>query len=266
MIVTELFNGQGLGNQLANYVAVRCLALDKGYDFGVQSPEKFKGAGFMNLDYGEKVIGGVTPIEGQTPTQLPQGINHYYKETTSDYDPKIAEIQDNTSIHGNLQGIKYFEHRTDEVRAWLAVDSLDMPDDLCVINFRGGEYKYVQEFFLPKEYWRAAIDEMKKTNPAVHFEVHTDDLVEARKFFPDFKIVSDIGVNWRSIRHAKYLILSNSSFAILPTVLNTDVKRVIAPWCFARYNMGYWFLKQNYVPQWEYIDRDLNLIEKGHGI
>ena len=35
MIVTELYNGQGLGNQLFSYVMTRVLALDKGYDFGI---------------------------------------------------------------------------------------------------------------------------------------------------------------------------------------------------------------------------------------
>ena len=30
MIATPLYKGQGLGNQLANYVTVRTLALDKG--------------------------------------------------------------------------------------------------------------------------------------------------------------------------------------------------------------------------------------------
>lgn len=266
MIVTELFNGQGLGNQLANYVAVRCLAFDKGYEFGVQHPERFKGADFMQLDYGKEVIGGETPIEGQKPRRLPDGITSYYKEITSDYDLDFFVLPDNTSIHGNLQGVEYFQHRIDEVREWLKVKPLEMAEDLCVINFRGGEYKYVQEFFLPKEYWQAAINEMRKTLPSIRFEVHTDDAAEAKKFFPDFNIVQNMELNWRSIRYAKYLILSNSSFAILPAVLNTDVKRVIAPWCFARFNMGYWFLEQNYVPQWEYIDRNLTLIPKYHGI
>lgn len=262
MLITELFNGQGLGNQLSNYVSVRCLALDKGYEFGVQHPERFKGSSFMNLDMGKEVIGGYTPVEGFKPDLLPRGIDHYYKETTSDYDPEFFNIKDNTSIHGNLQGVNYFKHRKEEIKEWLKVKPLDMPKDLCVINFRGGEYKWVPEFFLPQFYWDLAIAEMKKVNPKMRFEVHTDDEFTARQFFPDFPIVQNMEINWRSIRYAHYLILSNSSFALLPAFLNENVKKVIAPWGMGRFNEGYWLLEQNYVEGWDYIDREGNLKTK----
>ncbi|GAH68596.1 unnamed protein product, partial [marine sediment metagenome] len=58
MIVTELYNGQGLGNQLWSYVVTRVIALDRGFDFGIMNPEKFKGKDFMSLDFGKEVIGG----------------------------------------------------------------------------------------------------------------------------------------------------------------------------------------------------------------
>lgn len=256
MICTPCYNGQGLGNFLANYVSVRCLALDKGYKFGVQYPDRFKGKHFMNLDMGEPVIGGVCLVEGQKPQQLPDTIEHWYKEETSDYDPNFALVEDNTLVHGLLQGVDYIKHRKDEVREWLKVEPIEMPDDLCIINFRGGEYKYVKEFFLPKEYWHRAVNEMRKENLNMRFEVHTDDAEEARKFFPLFPIVQNMETNWRSIRYAKYLILSNSSFAILPAYLNEDVKRVIAPWGFGRHNTGEWLLKQNYVKGWDWMDKE----------
>lgn len=257
MLATPFYNGQGLGNQLANYVTVRCLALDKGFNFGVQFPWNFKGKDLLNLDMGLPVLNGITPIEGAIPTTLPDGITSYYREemvADGDYDPKIALIEDNTLIHGNLQGIKYFKHRKDEIREWLRVEPLDMPENLCVINFRGGEYKYVKDFFLPKSYWDTAIFLMNLRRPDMQFEVHTDDPEEARKFFPNYPIVHDISLNWRAVRYAKHLILSNSSFAILPAWLNENT-RVIAPWGFGRFNTGEWLLKQNYVPGWTWIDK-----------
>jgi len=260
MIVTPLFTGSGIGNQLANYVAVRCLALDKKYKFGVMYPENFKGASFLNLDMGLPVIGGEIPVEGQPPKTLPEGLKRYYREEfidNGDYDPNFKNIQDNTLIHGLLQGVDYFAHRRDQVQEWLEVKPPLMLDrDTCVINFRGGEYKYVPEFFLPQSYWDNAIARMLKTNPNMKFEVHTDDAEEARKFFPHFPIIVDIGLNWRSIRYARYLILSNSSFAILPAYLNDEVKRVIAPWGFGRHNTGQWLLKQNYVKGWDWLKSD----------
>lgn len=256
MLVTQFFNGQGIGNQLSNFVTVKTLALDKGFEFGVQNPERFKGSSFMKLNFGKKVVGGLTSIEGQVPDELPEGITSYYKETSSGYDPYLQNIADNTSIHGNLQGIKYFQHRKKEIRDWLKVEPLEMEKNRCVINFRGGEYKWVPDFFLPKAYWNRAIEIMKEVNPNMTFEVHTDDGAEACKFFPDFPIYQDIGLNWRSIRYARYLILSNSSFAILPAFLNENVKKVIAPWGFGRHNKGYWLLEQNYVEGWDWLDRD----------
>lgn len=268
MISTPFYNGQGLGNQLANYVTVRTLALDKGFDFGVQFPERFKGAHFMNLDMGKLVTGGITTTEGATPEKLPDGFKHYYREAfidNGDYDLDVIRVQDNTLIHGNLQGVKYFQNRKDEIREWLKVEPLEMPEDVCVINFRGGEYKYVKDFFLPHSYWRRCIEMMLEINPDMKFEVHTDDVEEATLFFPNsifkkpFSIIHDIAINWRALRYCHYAILSNSSFAIIPVWLNENVKKVIAPWGMGRYNTGEWLLKQNYVPEWTWIDRENNI-------
>lgn len=255
MLSTPLFHGQGLGNQLANYVTTRCIALDKGYNFGVMYPERFKGASFMNLDMGLPVTGGEIPVEGQEPTKLPEGIERYYREAmigNGEYDPKIFAIEDNTLIHGNLQGEDYFKSHREEIKEWLKVEPRDMPDDLCIINFRGGEYKYVPEFFLTEDYWCRALLYMGIENAGMCFEVHTDDPEEARRFFPDYKIVHDIGLNWRSIRYAKYIILSNSSFGFLPAWLG-DAKKIVAPRFWGRRNKGYWFLEQNKTDKFIYI-------------
>ena len=255
MISTPFYKGQGLGNQLANYVTLRAIALDKGYDFGIMYPENFKGASFMNLDMGLPVIGGVIPVEGQPPTVLPEGIQAYYREEmigNGEYDPKIFELEDNTIVHGNLQGEKYFERHGEKIKEWLKVQPLEMPDDLCIINVRGGEYKYVPEFILPTSYWYEAIAQMIQVNPNIRFEVHTDDPQYAQQIFPNYKVVQDIGLNWRSIRYAKYLIISNSSFAFLPAWLG-DAKTIIAPKFWGRHNRGYWFLEQNKTDKFTYI-------------
>ena len=52
MIVTELYDGQGLGNQLWCYAALRCAAKELGLDFGVMTTEKFKGREFLSIDFG----------------------------------------------------------------------------------------------------------------------------------------------------------------------------------------------------------------------
>lgn len=259
MLITPIYTGQGIGNQLACYVTTRCLALDKGYEFRVAFPERWKGFFFKNIELPE-VKGIEVPIEGGIPIMLPEGIR-YYRETSSDYDEFVMNMPDNYMLHGNLQGEKYFERHKDEIREWLAVEPLDMPDDLCIINFRGGEYAGVKEFFLPQSYWDNAIANMRKINPDMKFEVHTDDEATAQMFFPDFDCIHDVEFNWRSVRYAKYIILSNSSFGWFPSWLNQDVKQIIAPLYWQRYNMGYWFLLQNKTKGFWYQDKQGDLIQ-----
>lgn len=250
MIAGIFHKGSGIGNQLARYVAVRCLALDKGYDFAMQNPQNNKVQNFMNLDCG--IYEPLYKYKQEAKTVLPDGTD------IRDYDVTIKDVEDGTLIDGEMQDERYFMHRLDEVREWLKVEPLEMADDLCVINFRGGEYNGLGYLFLTKKYWDDAVAHMKSINPNMRFEVHTDDRLLAETFFKTIPVVSDAATNWRSIRYAKYLILSNSSFAILPAYLNQDVKKIIAPKYWARHNVshGYWALAQNIHTPFTYMDRN----------
>ncbi len=151
MIVTELYDGQGLGNQLWSYVVTRVLALDKGVDFGIMSPERFKGKDFLCLDFGRPVVGGSGP-EGGPPSQLPEGIEHYYAERelwysqylcdVREFDQRLLQIVDNTKIEGYFQSERYIDHRRTEICDWLVVsegnDIRDFSDSrICVMNSTG---------------------------------------------------------------------------------------------------------------------------------
>jgi len=109
------------------------------------------------------------------------------------------------------------------------------------------------DLFLTKDYWDTAIMMMKEINPNMKFQVHTDDPDLARILFPTFEVIHDISINWRSIRYAKYSIIANSSFYILPSLLNEEVEKVIAPRYWARRNTGEWAMPQNYYKGWVYI-------------
>ncbi len=275
MIVTELYKGQGLGNQLSCYITTRVIASDNGYKFGIKYPENFKGSDFMDLDFGETVIGGSGP-EGGPPTTLPDGIEHYYAEKRilhpngSDiriHDPNLLNILDNTKIDGLMQDEQYIIHRKDEIREWIRVkgeyECYDYSDEnTCVINFRGGEYSRHPEFFLTKIYWQNAVGHMRKINKNFRFIVITDDVFTAKKFFPDFGVFHfSIAKDYVVIKNAHYLILSNSSFAWFPAWLSENLKFCIAPKYWARHNIsdGYWSLGYNITRGWHYLDRDGNL-------
>lgn len=273
MLVTELYNGQGFGNQLWSYVFTRVLALDKNVEFGIQSPERFKGTGFLDLDMGQKVIGGSGP-EGGPPTELPSGIEHYYSERVITHpkldvdirtlDPGFQEIIDNTKIEGVFQAEDYILHRKEDIRSWLKYEpeqlDIDFTDDnMCVINFRGGEYRGNPKIFLRRKYWVDAVAHIRLVNPIAKFVVITDDPSAARKFFPKFPIRHyGIHGDYQAINSAAYLILSNSSFAFFPAWLNSRVKVCLAPkyWWAHNESDGYWCCSYNIVKDWTYIDRD----------
>lgn len=251
MISGYFHQGSGLGNQLHRYVATRVLAEDKGYAFTMFNPENFKGSDFMPLVYPTVYSPAIrklaTAKEWHEKKIVENGVD------IRGYDPEINFIEDNTVIDGEFQDPRYFEHRLDEVREWLQVEPLEMPNNLCVIGFRGGEYKIFPDLFLDIRYWDKAISIMKSLNPTMVFEVHTDDPITAKEFFPHYKIIQNIGINWRSVRYAKYLIIANSSFYIFPALLNQDVQKIIAPRYWARRNTGVWALPQNFYKSFFYI-------------
>lgn len=272
MIVTEIYNGQGLGNQLACYVTTRVVAKDLGFDFGIMNPHKFKCLDFMDLDFGLPVTGG-SGREGGPPDTLPDGIQHYFKErynvlpngsnVTID-DPNLELIQDNTKIDGIFQSEDRIIHRRDEIRQWLKVkpekDCYDYSDpNICIINYRGGEYASVADFHLNGKYWEYAIKKMQTINLNFRFVVITDDVERASAQFPDFEVKHfNVGTDFSIIKNAYYLILSNSSFPYFATLLSDTVKYILAPKYWGRHNIsnGYWSCGYNIFRDHVYIDRE----------
>ena len=258
MITTELYTGQGFGNQLWCYVVTRVIALDQGYDFGIEHPERFKGADFLHLDFGKEVTGILHHYQEK---ELRHPINGADIRT---YDKALVSVADNTKIDGILQDEQYILHRKNEIREWVKIpeeyECYDFSsDDICIINFRGGEYTRHSELFLPSTYWDNAIANMQKINSNFKFIVITDDPRAAKKFFPDFEVFHfTIAKDYTIIKNAHYLILSNSSFAWFPAWLSQDLTYCIAPKYWARHNIsdGYWSCGYNITRGWMYQDRE----------
>lgn len=257
MICGLLHPGSGLGNMLFRYITTRILALDKGFEFSMINPEGFKGKSFMNLDFGvknnipyhvEMPSGKIIQDDGWNKLPL-------WEEKTSYYNPEINYVEDNTIIDGNFEDGRYFEHRMSEVGEWLKITHQYIPENLCIIGFRGGEYKTIPELWLPKSYWDEARHLMIQKYPGIRFEVHTDDPKTAREFFPIYPIIHDVEQNWRAVRYARYSIIANSSFYVLPRLLkhHQDNAFTIAPKYWNRYNTKEWKFPQNYYRQFTQI-------------
>jgi hypothetical protein len=292
MIVTEFYDGQGLGNQLWVYVVLRSLASRRGLSYGVQQPEKFKGRDIFEIDFGESVIGGEGP-EGGPPTKLPEHIDYYINESrffekktaldVTSVDTGLMNILDKTKFDGNLQSLKYltgFEH---QICNWLKlrpvqISNNELGSDVCVVHVRGGDY--LNTFaFLPRKFYEDAMRTIKNISPNVKFVAVTDDLKYCKKILPNIPIVGSTPLNkidkFRAKHHmggniakdfailnsAKFVILSASTFSFWAVYLNTNKQFVIAPkyWFAFSKSDGWWSTPDCIVHSWQYLDRRGNL-------
>jgi len=275
MIGTEFLYGQGLGNQLFCYVTTRSLALDKGYGFGTIGRQYFGdrrysdagGSFFKNLDLGADCRHEDFSETYQEASQrVYQPTSRHDRKHGCDismHDPCLAQVVDGTLVKGILQSETYFLHRKREIGEWLAVDSgFDSydycDDDLCILNMRGGEYVAHEELYLPRSYWMHGMANMRKVNPRMRFMVVTEDVKSAKRILPEVPAYHfGLARDYVSLKNARHLILSNSSFAFFPVFTSSVLRSVIAPKYWARHNVsdGYWSTAQNIYSGWMYQDR-----------
>lgn len=286
MIVTELYHGQGMGNQLFAYVTTRMLAYKLGYEFGIfglrnagDSRINKKGFYFMNLDYGNEVIdGGKLP---SSQSELPEGIVNYYKEYSHNYkkalelgvdirltDKNLFKLKDNTKIDGLFQSEDYFYDRIDLVREWLKVRSeyehMDTNGkNICVLNFRGGDIIGNSGAWLPRSYWLNSIDNMLQYNPNMQFCIVTDDVRAANAMLPEYPAYhNEVAWDYVAIKNARNVICSVSTFSCFPLWTSGTLEQCIAPKYCNDFNnsQGWWSLGYaiHSYPTY-YQDRDGNL-------
>ena len=263
MIITEIYNGQGFGNQLFVYVTTRMIAHKLGYDFGIMSPHKWKGYDLMDVDMGNKVIGGSGP-EGGPPEALPEGIQNYYHEylhgknhhlydntrSLQLTDNDLFNIPNNTKIEGVLQSEEYFYDNIDLVKKWIKVnpevDHFDTNEkNICILNFRGGDIIGNAGWWLPRKYWLNAIDNMIQYNPNMQFAIVTDDIAAANAILPEYPAYhQNIAWDYVAIKNARNVICSSSTFACFPLWTSETLEYCIAPkyWFDHNRSHGWWSL------------------------
>lgn len=240
MIFGSFHEGSGLGDQLMRYITVRTLAEEKGFEWAMIG--SFKGDFFLNKP--ENTLG----VPGNPNVFLEKEVRENGADVRS-YDPEINFVKDNTYVEGSFEDFKYWGHNLTNINEWLKVEPLEVPDEICLIGVRGGEYAAVPELFLPPMYFGEAMQQMPASIKG--YEIHTDDPALASSMFKGsiFKIIdnqqlshskhSNMAFNWRSARYAKHAIIPNSAFFILPRLLkhHEDPEAVtIAPRWWARRN------------------------------
>lgn len=282
MIGTEFLKGQGLGNQLFCYVSARCLAKDLGCEFGTAGQEQLavnihskKGMYFMDMDLGKPIV-DVSDFniykEAEKRLYLRNCVHDMVHGCyVAGADENLYQIKDHTLIYGNLQAQRYFLHHREEIKKWLQVkeefDSREFTrDNLCIMNVRGGEYVDNRALFLRRSYWLSAMKHMKSIRSDMEFIIVTDDLKAAGKVLPDIPAYHfDLAGDYVTIKNARYLILSNSTFAFFPAFTSETVRKIIAPKYWARHNVsdGYWASEQNIYEDFVYQDKRGRLFTAG---
>lgn len=267
IIATELLKGQGLGNQLFCYVTTRALAHAGGCDFSILNRELLDCMYFMDIDCGLDIEKDrFENIYHEKEDRIFLGNSKHDIEHgcyITGVDNRLLSLTQTTLLYGNMQDESYFGKYKNEIRDWLRVkpeyDCMDYSrENLCVINIRGGEYTSNPELFLRRRYWLDAMKIMRQKRADMEFMVVTDDLSAARRVLPEVKAYHfDLAGDYTAIKNARYLIVSNSTFAFFPAFTSETVQYIIAPKYWARHNVsdGYWASEQNIYSDFVYLDR-----------
>ena len=231
-MITPFLRGR-LGNQMFQYAITRLIAEKKGYNF--YFPHEKNGNGQNLSNYFDLNLG---VIDGN--------IQYRYEENSDQiYDQNLFNISDFTLISGFFQTEKYFLGYEEKIKDWFKIEKTDIVEKIlntysineyCYIHFRGGDYKDMPNWLLPKKYYEDAINKIKEINNTLKFLVITDDIELATDFFNDFDIISnDIMVDFSLLYYAKICIIPNSSFSWWAAWLSNKEK-IIAPLGWINYN------------------------------
>ncbi len=264
MIYLEFLEGQGLGNQLWNYVALRAIAEKLGLNFKIINSQNFKGKEFLDIKYSSQI--------NKVHDDLKKNIfneslfhDKNLKTYSSNFDKEVLKINPNTEIKGLFQSEKYLFNY--DINNYIKLKKNFKKNitlkNKCLINIRGGEYKRFKNLILPKKYWLDAIKNIKKIKNDINFLIVTDDYHYASKLLPNIKILKgDIINDFINLFSAEYVILSNSSFAYFPVSLEEKPKIIIAPAHWSRFgnNLNRWISPSNYYKGWKYQDQSGNFL------
>jgi hypothetical protein len=112
-------------------------------------------------------------------------------------------------------------------------------EEFCYIHFRGGDYKKINNWYLPKKYYDDAIEYVRMKFKIKKFIVITDDHKEAKSVFPDLEVLSNTQeLDFYLIHKSKYTIIPNSSFSWWAAWLKDYNYVTVAPKGWFNYKSG----------------------------
>jgi hypothetical protein len=282
MIITEIDNNMGLGNQLFCYATTRAIAYKKSYEFGIQGAKTYKGKDIIDLDFGMSIPTNHTYIYIQENLiRSSDGVD------ISPADDRILNCPDGSKLAGNLQAMSYIKDYKKELTEWLSIKPEKVinnfnHDDCCILHLRGGDHIGAPaNSFLQMEYYARAMQIMKSRNPNMKFYMVSDDIRVANiyckeldiyltgslmdggqdKYKASHHIGGDVSVDYAILNSCRNVIMSNSTFAFWPVWTNKNNPFVICPKFWFGHNRGYWSTGDMQVDEWNYLDKDGNYEE-----
>jgi len=261
ILSTELLAGQGLGNQLWAYAAVRSISERLGFGFLLMGSDQFKGFDFLaisdHINISLEVYNHAKKLNNPTYYER-QYYDPELKLFSTHFDKEVLELGSSHNLMGYFQSEDYFFGDTEKLKSYFSIDSNilqknTIPQDICVLNLRGGEYKRFKDLILPFSYWQNAQSNMMELYGVNKFVVVTDDYNYGKALFPEYEIISgNVGDCYAVLNNAKYIVVSNSSFSYFPIKTNLNSPVVIAPQYWSRFNNPYgrWAAPANLYSDW----------------
>ena len=276
MILVDLKDGQGLGNQLWLLAVGIYISNKKSRKLVIRNIQKFKADDLLTekfflyielfSNYHLDIVWNVF-----NPLAFKYGFdenNIYFQEDKKFLD--LFDMFEYIEIDGNYQSItlipepeilnKFFNFNKTKFKRIINYSNT------CLINIRGGEYLgLLKSPCVSLKYIYGCIEIIKKKIPNIDFKIITDDYKFAKIILPEYEILyGNLEQDYLNLESANYLILSNSSFAFFPTYLSNNKKIILAPFMWAGSNNfnknKIWLSPCNFNKIFSFVNEDGELI------
>lgn len=242
-----------LGNQMFAYAAIKSIAKDKNYAFGILNEYDNQ---YLKNDTDKKF--GCTlstifeNIQKEIVTEIPAHYKIYQenRKGNSSLQKEVVEIADNTVMKGHYISPLYFMHRLNEVQEWfqlpqeiekVATEKLNkikekFPKEtkFCSVHFRNAlDYK-IKGYMLSKHYWKNAAKELlNQTNEDIVFICFYDKMSgivsDFKNKYPSIISHNSLLEDFCMISKCDYHIVCNSSYSVMAALM--DRKSINTTYC-----------------------------------
>lgn len=287
IVATEFLMGQGLGNQLWSYAALRTAALRSSSDFAVFGEHNYKGMGVLEIDFGKLLDAPGFRSSSELSTIIERQTLNSGGQDVSRFDKRVAHPPGDCILMGNFQSFEYLRGCEDYVRGQIrpSFERFPLPPEVTVIHVRMGDF-VGNSVFLGSEYYSKAIRWVHEHYPRNTFLIVSDQPERATKMLrlrpeklhprpkfppPLFRTVlaphhfgQNLTGDFNLMYSAKSLIIPASSLSWWAGFLSLKEKDfVLAPQRWAAHNASgnHWSTAEIATPGFSYVTSSGQVVE-----